>query len=207
MENEQKKNKADEKPIVKSIPEKEEIFVGRSLYDSFNYFNHIVSRTSGEEYHNLCKTIEFGMQLLPNVNKIEDQTLIMRICGKENLEVERKAIIELYNDACDVLKEEVPQKSYQKYAHGNPSLHLLPQVSLDAEDAEMTECPPALYEKSEEHFTESQFASHLSALRTIKNRIFHMLAKYEIIPKTKESFKEVMERVRVENYKKRHGVK
>lgn len=209
MEQEQEKNKSEEK--MKKEPMyvlKEDLFVGRSLYDSFNYFNHIISHTSEEEYHNLCKTIEFGMQLLPDINKKEDQLLIERICGKEYLEEERKAIAEVYNDACEVLKDEVPNESRQKYGFENPCLKLLPQITLEANDGQHTACPPQIYEKSEKHFMEVQFNNHLPALRSIKNRIFHKLTRFEIIPKEKLTFKETMEKTRIENYKKRHaGVK
>jgi len=207
MENEQEKNKSDEKPIEKSIPEKEEIFVGRSLYDSYNYFNHIVSRTSGEEYFNHIKVIEFGIQLLPDPTKKDDRALIERICGKEYLEKEIIKIETLYNDACEVLENEILEKSIQHYGWADPASKSHVSIRLTADDGGDTTAPKEIYEKAEEHFKETQYDSHLPALRNIKTRIFHMLTKYEIIPKTKETFKEVMEKTRVENYKKRHGVK
>jgi len=204
-ENEQEKNKSDEKPIEKK-PDKEEIFVGRSLYDSFNYFNHVVSHTSGEEYHNLCKTIEFGMQLLPDPTIKTDRQLIERICEKDSLEKEIIKIEELYNDACDVLEKEVLKESTQHYGWAEPASKSHVSITLSADDGGETIAPREIYRESEEHFKETQYDSHLPALRNIKSRVFHMLTKYEIIPKEKLTFKETMEKTRIENYKKRHGV-
>jgi hypothetical protein len=210
-EKEQEKNKSEDK--MKKEPMyvlKEDLFVGRSLYDSFNYFNHIVSHTSGEEYHNLIKTLEFGIQLLPDPTKKEDRLLMERICGKEYFEEDAEAIIKLYDEASKVLANEVLSHPSQKYQWGDPAGQKFPEYFIDADDVgkRQISCSKDTYDSAMTVFRESQYDGHLPALRNIKNMVFNALVKFEIIPRERPTFKEVMEKTRIENYKKRHaGVK
>jgi len=210
MQDEQEKSKSEDK--MKKEPMyvlKQDLFVGRSLYDSYNYFNHIISDSSKTEYYNLCKTIEFGVQLLPDITKKDDRLLIEKICGKELMENETTAISKLYKDACLALENEVLKHPYQNYKFGDPASRSFPNYHISADDAGSVgvQCDKDRYDSTMVIFRESQYDGHLKNLREIKNQISHYLTKYEIIPKKKPSFKEVMEETRLENYKKRHEVK
>ncbi len=212
MENEQEKNKSEDKSKMEKKPMyvlKEDLFVGKSLYESFNYFNHIVSHTSKEEYYNLCKTIEIGVQLFPDPTKKEDRLLMERICGKENIVEDAKALDKLYDDACKALEKEVLSHPTQQYQWGDPASKSFPEYFISADDVDNRhiECSKDQYDSAIAVFRESQCDGHLSVLRNIKNMVFNVLVKFEIIPKEKPTFKEVMEKTRIENYKKRHGVK
>lgn len=175
---EQQQNKSDDKQMEKKpmYVLKEEMFVGKSIYESYNYYHHTVSKSSKEEYFRLCRTIEFGKELLPSEVKEEDA----------------EGVNSLYNDACDILKNEILEKPMQRFGWGDPASKTHPIYTMTANDGGNISCLQEQYAEAIAFFIETQYAQHITNLRAIDNRIFYFLAKYEIISK-KPSVDDLME--------------
>jgi hypothetical protein len=169
------------------------MYIGRDVLESYNYFHHYVSKTLREEYFRLRRCIEFGKELLKF--DLKDVN-------------ERAEMNKLHSDACAILENAIPEKPIQNYSWSEPATKQFPcyYIFSDSDGGKITATEKE-YVEALEFFKESQFATHSKILSNIESRIFHMLTKYEVVLKEKPTFKEVMEKTRIENYKKRHGVK
>ncbi|MBE3086237.1 MAG: hypothetical protein IMZ52_09585 [Actinobacteria bacterium] len=178
MKEEEGRNKPEDKQMEKKpmYVLKEEMFVGKSIYESYNYYHHTISKSSKEEYFRLCRTIEFGKELLPTDVKKEDI----------------KKMNALYEAACSILETETMECPTQTFGWGDPASKTHPIYTMKADDGGNISCLQEQYGEAMNFFIETQYAQHIKNLREIDNRIFNFLAKYEIISK-KPSVDDLME--------------
>jgi len=182
---------------IKQKPEEKEkeMFIGKSIYESFNYFNHYNSSNSKEEYYRLCRVIQFGKELLPyDVKDTNDQTKIDK----------------LYRDACEALQSEILKKPTQKFGWGDPASKAFPIYTMSADDGGNVSCVQDQYVEAIMFFRETQYDGHIKNLRDIESKIFRFLTKYEVVPRKKPSVDEIMEEKLVEKFDpsyKKKGVK
>lgn len=180
---EQPKNKQEEKQ--KPEEKEKEMFIGKSIYESFNYFNHYNSSCSKEEYYRLCRVIQFGKELLPTDVKEAD----------DKIKIEK-----LYKEACEALQSEILKKPTQKFGWGDPASKTFPIYMMSADDGGNVSCIQEQYVEAITFFRETQYDGHIKNLREIESRIFRFLTKYEVVPRKKPSVDEIMEEKLVEQF-------
>jgi len=162
VEGEQKQKRKEDLFVLK-----EEMFVGKSIYESYNYYHHLVSKSAKEEYFRLCRTIEFGKELLPMTDKVSP---------KDRMEIER-----IYVQACSALNTEIIKKPMQDYKYGDPASRSFPLYVMASEDGGAISCLQEQYVDAVAFFIETQYSHHIPDLRKVDNEIFHYLAKYDVI--------------------------
>lgn len=164
-ENKQKQKKKEDLFILK-----EEMFVGKNIHESYNHYHHLKVTSSKEEYFRLCRTIEFGKELLPFDDDVKPQ-------DKEDIE-------NLYKKACDILKTEILEKPRQDYKYGDPASKSFPLYVMKSADGGEISCLQEQYVDAVAFFIETQYSHHIPDLREVDAQIFHFLMKYKVISKT-----------------------
>lgn len=165
---------------------KEKMFEGKSAYESYNHFNHMVGKDFQEEYFILIKTIKFGYELLPEA--VDDPG-------------DREKIAELKKKSNTILMTILETPS-QKVGWTDPASKTFPSITLSSNDGGTSSFPPELYEQSEKRFRENQFMNNITELRITDSMIYRFLVKYNVISRTKP-FKELIEDKLKERYSKK----
>lgn len=157
-----------EKPNVEENIEKKIIENIRDwdITDSYLYFRNYIPKNSVEEYIAKKKCVEIGKELL-SMDKDE----------KKQLEIDK-----IYEDACNTLNTAMPKThsityDFEDFGEGK----VAPVYNIKADDAHETKTKQEELDNVLQDFIEQQYASHIKALQTVDNKIFHQLIKHKII--------------------------
>lgn len=147
-------------------------FKNKDVRSKFEFWCNYISSDPIKRYDAKRKSIEHGKELLPwNLENVEEQEKVQKI----------------YNDACKILKEEIPNQRHSEFDYFDEGGKRYPIIRITSKDAGECTTTETEYKKTLEDFILQQYEQHMGKLQDAFDKIYHMLVKYDIVKKEDKS--------------------